>query len=184
MFYFFFDILIFNLFIQENNGYIPDDYVKGANYTQRLDEILGQLDDDEHISRKRLELDVNTVIGTGNFGDLIRGQYRQERVQVHVISDDMEPLDQAQFLKDFEQILRVARHPNVLSFLGVCQTPDWLYVIFEDTPATVKRRMVEARVSPNMDQHRFSAVSEEFVLRLLGECCDALQYLQSQQVRF
>lgn len=100
----------------------------------------------------------------------------------HLFLDDMEPLDQTQFIKEFDQILNVTSHRNVLSFLGVCQTPDWLYVVFEDTPFTLKRRLIEARVPPNIDQYRFSAFSEEFVLRILYEISDALEYLSMQQV--
>lgn len=170
--------------LQENNGYIPDDYMIKENYEHKLAEILNRLDANQKFPRKTLELDINHVIGTGNFGDVIRGHMQMNRVQVHVISDDMEPLDQSQFLKEFDQILNVASHRCVLNFIGVCQTPDWLYLIFEDTPYTLKKRLVEARLPPDVDPHRFSAFSEEFVLRVLFEIADAMEYLSMQQVSF
>lgn len=99
-------------------------------------------------------------------------------------TDDMEPLDQIQFLKDFAQIQKISSHQNVLSFMGICQTPDWLYLMFEDASMTLKKRLVEARVPPNLDAHRFSKLSEEFILRLLAELSDAMDYLSMQQVNF
>ncbi len=94
----------------------------------------------------------------------------------------MEPLDQIQFLKDFAQIQRISSHQNVLGFMGICQTPDWLYIIFEETAMTLKKRLLDARVPPNFDPHRFSTLSEEFILRLLAELSDAMDYLSMHQV--
>lgn len=96
----------------------------------------------------------------------------------------MEPLDQMQFLKDFAQIQKISSHQNVLGFLGICQTPDWLYIMFEETAMTLKKRLIDARVPPNFDPHRFSTLSEEFILRLLAELSDAMDYLSMHQVRF
>lgn len=94
----------------------------------------------------------------------------------------MEPLDQSLFLKEFDQILRVPSHQYILNFMGICQTADWLYMIFEDTPYTLKRRLVEARVPTNIDAHRFSSFSEEFILQVLCEISDAFRFLSSHQV--
>lgn len=99
-------------------------------------------------------------------------------------ADDMEPLDQMQFLKDFAQIQKISSHQNVLSFLGICQTPDWLYIMFEETAMTLKKRLIDARVPPNFDPNRFSTLSEEFILRLLAELSDAMDYLSMHQVDF
>lgn len=96
----------------------------------------------------------------------------------------MEPLDQMQFLKDFAQIQRISSHRNVLSFLGVCQTPDWLYIMFDEATMTLKKRLIDARVTPNFDPHRFSTLSEEFILKLLAELSDAMDYLSMNQVIF
>lgn len=94
----------------------------------------------------------------------------------------MEPLDQMQFLKDFDQIQKISSHQNVLSFLGICQTPDWLYIVFEETAMTLKQRLIESRVPPNFDPRRFSSLSEEYILRLLAELSDAMDYLSMHQV--
>lgn len=167
----------------ENGAYIPDDYLVKGSFEAKLAQMLDTLDGTLRLPRKSLDLEVNNVLGTGNYGDVIRGHVQQSRVQVHVVSDDMEPLDQSQFLKDVRQMLAVAPHPNVLRFMGACQTPDWLYLLFEDTPYTLKKRLVDARIPPAVDVHRTSAFSEEFVLRLLADVAGAMEYLGQQQVR-
>lgn len=96
----------------------------------------------------------------------------------------MEPLDQMQFLKDFAQIQDISSHQNVLSFLGICQTPDWLYIMFEESAVTLKKRLIDCRVPPNFDPRRFSTLSEEFILRLLAELSNAMDYLSMHQVNF
>ncbi|KAG4077505.1 hypothetical protein HA402_002932 [Bradysia odoriphaga] len=164
----------------ENNGYIPDDYLKG-NFEQKLNDLLDRVPNAQKYPRNMLALDVNHIVGSGNYGDVIVGHLNRRRCQVHVVSDDMEPLDQMQFLKDFAQIQQISSHPNVLGFLGICQTPDWLYVMFEEATITLKKRLIDARVTPNFDPHRFSTLSEEFVLRLLAELSDAMDYLSMHQ---
>lgn len=94
----------------------------------------------------------------------------------------MEIIDQSHFLKEFDQILRVTPHQNILNFLGVSQTADWLYLLFEDTPSTLKKRLVEARVAPNVNINRFSSFSEEFILHILLEISMAFEYLASHRV--
>lgn len=98
------------------------------------------------------------------------------------ITDDMEPIDQSHFLKEFDSILRITPHQNILNFLGVSQTADFMYLLFEDTPSTLKRRLVEARVPPNVDLNRFSSYSEEFILHILLEISMAFEYLTTHRV--
>lgn len=173
----------------ENGAYIPDDFLVKGNFEQRLAQMLAAIDDPAlRLPRKSLDLEVNNVLGTGRFGDVIRGHVQHNRVQVHVVSDDMEPLDQSQFLQELQQLLGVVRsttstgHPNLLRFVGACQTPDWLYLLFEDTPYSLKQRLVEARLEPAADARRLSAFSEEFVLRMLMEISGAMEFLGREQV--
>lgn len=175
----------------ENGAYIPDDFLVKGNFEQRLAQMLTTTVDDPslRLPRKSLDLEVNNLLGTGRFGDVIRGHVQHSRVQVHVVSDDMEPLDQSQFLQELQQMLNVVKtttsvgHPNLIRFVGSCQTPDWLYLLFEDTPYSLKQRLVEARLAPATDARRLSAFSEEFVLRLLLDISGAMEFLGREQVR-
>ena len=92
----------------------------------------------------------------------------------------MEPLDQSQFLKELSQIQKFGSHVNVLNFYGICQTPDWLYLLFEHTPFTLKKKLVEARLPPNVN--RLTSFSEAYILQLMSSICSALEYLTLREV--
>lgn len=94
----------------------------------------------------------------------------------------MEPLDQSQFLKDLAVMQKLSAHHNVISFYGICQTADWLYLLFEDTQTTLKRTLIESRTPPNVNPHRFSSLSEQRILVILHEIAVAMEYLTSEQV--
>lgn len=195
-----------NLFLhQENNGgYQPDEFTK-RSFEQKLDDLIEQVEPNRKFARNALTLDVNNVIANGQYGDVIRGKLNGEPCQVHVVSgefvgsvfdpavdnvyffyfplaDDMEPLDQSQFLKDLVMVQKLTVHENVISFYGICQTADWLYLLFEDTPTTLKRTLIESRTPPNVNPHRFSSLSEQRVLVILHEIAVAMEYLSSEQV--
>lgn len=167
----------------ENGAYIPDDG-SGGNYEQRLEEMLmtGLLEH-QKVARKSLKLDVNDVLGTGKFGDVISGTLMGGNVKVHVVADDLEPLDHSHLLNDLDDVLRIMPHSNVLRFIGVCQTPDWLYVVFEGTRGSLKKRLLDERTLYAQDAGRFTATSEEFVLRSLYNVAEALEYICKQSVR-
>lgn len=94
----------------------------------------------------------------------------------------MEPLDQSQFLKDFTLIRQFGHHKNIIEFYGVCQTANWLYLLFEDTPTTLKNMLIESRTPPTANPYSFSSLSEAFVLQTLYELADAMQFLNSYRV--
>lgn len=128
-----------------------------------------------------MTLDVNKVIANGQFGDVIQGKLNDKSCQVHVVSDDMEPLDQHQFLKDLSIIKQFGAHPNIIEFYGVCETANWLYLLFEDTPTTLKTLLIESRTPPTANPHSFSSISENFILQTLYELSTAMEYLSSYQ---
>lgn len=129
----------------DNNGFISD--VSGINFKERLQEVLLSLDDDQKIIRKNLSLDIDNILGIGSFGDVIRGQLNTNiPCQVHVVSaDDMEPPIQTKFLRELNNLLQFGFHKNMLNFMGICQTHDWFFVVFEDTPATLKQFLINNR---------------------------------------
>lgn len=94
----------------------------------------------------------------------------------------MEPLDQSQFLKDFSTIRKFEQHQNVINFYGVCQTANWLYLLFEDTPMTLKTKLIESRTPPTANPHSFSSLSEEYVLQTLYELSTAMEFLNTYRV--
>lgn len=164
----------------ENNGaYQPDEFAK-RSFQQQLDEMIAQVDSSKQFPRNTLSLDVNSIIATGQFGDVIKGKLNGESCQVHVISEDMEPLDQSQFLQEFGAIKRLSKHHQILNFYGICQTADWLYLLFEDASITLKKVLVESRTPPNVNPQRFTAFSEQKILSIVGDIGAAMEYLANE----
>lgn len=165
----------------DNNGFISD--VSGINFKEKLQEVLLNLDDDQKIARKNLSLDIDNIIGIGSFGDVIRGQMNTNPCQVHVVSaDDMDPPIQTKFLRDINNLLQFGFHQNMQSFMGVCQTHDWFFVIFEDTPATLKQFLLSSRQDSNLSSERVTNLSEIEALRFMYELGETLEYLQYNKI--
>ena len=82
--------------VETNGGYQPDDFTRG-NFEQKLSQLLDDIDANKHFPRNDLQLEINNVIGTGNFGDVIKGHLKGDPSQVHVISGELVQ----SWLKDF-----------------------------------------------------------------------------------
>ena len=162
----------------DNNGFIAD--VSGINFKDKLQEVLLSLDDDQKIVRKNLSLDIDNILGIGSFGDVIRGQINgNAQCQVHVVSaDDMDPPIQMKFIRDMNNLLQFGFHKNMLGFLGICQTHDWFFVIFEDTPWTLKTFLLTMRDDQNLANRRLTNFSEDQALKLMFELSETMEYLQ------
>lgn len=144
----------------DNNGFISD--VSGINFKEKLQEVLLNLDDDQKIIRKNLSLDIDNILGIGSFGDIIRGQLNTNiPCQVHVVSsDDMDPPVQTKFIRDLNNLLQFGFHKNMLNFMGICQTHDWFFVVFEDTPATLKQFLLVNRQDTSLSSQRVTNLGE------------------------
>lgn len=162
----------------DNNGFIAD--VSGINFKEKLQEVLLSLDEDQKIVRKNLALDIDNILGIGSFGDVIRGQMNGNvPCQVHVVSaDDMDPPIQMKFIRDMNNLLQFGFHKNMLNFLGICQTHDWFFVVFEDTPATLKQFLLTNRDDQNLANRRLTNLAEDQAMKLMFELSETLEYLQ------
>lgn len=96
--------------------------------------------------------------------------------------DDMEPLEQGQFLRDLSAIRQFIHHKNIIDFYGVCQTANWLYLLFEDTPTTLKAMLIESRTPPTSNPYSFSSLSESFILQTLYELSTGMEFLSTYRV--
>lgn len=166
----------------DNNGFIAD--VSGINFKEKLQEVLLGLDDDQKIVRKNLSLDIDNILGIGSFGDVIRGQMNGSVVaQVHVVSaDDMDPPVQMKFIRDLNNLSQFGFHKNMLNFMGICQTHDWFFVVFQDTPATLKQFLLTQRDDQNLASRRLTNFSEDQALKLMFELSETMEYLQYNKI--
>lgn len=93
----------------------------------------------------------------------------------------MERADQNSFLKEFNELLELSGHESFLRFFGVCKTPDWFYLVFEDVSLTLKRYLLDARTeSPRND--RFTSLSEEFIMNIICDIATAFEYLEQNRI--
>lgn len=166
----------------DNNGFISD--VSGINFKEKLQEVLLSLDDDQKITRKNLSLDIDNIIGIGSFGDIISGQLNKDiHCQVHVVSaDDMDPPIQTKFIRDLNSLLQFGFHRNMLNFMGICQTHDWFFVVFEDTPMTLKQFLLANRHETNLSSQRVTNLSENEIIKLMYELGETIEYLQYNKI--
>lgn len=166
----------------DNNGFIAD--VSGINFKDKLQEVLLSLDDDQKIIRKNLSLDIDNILGIGSFGDVIRGQINGTvPCQVHVVSaDDMDPPVQMKFIRDLNNLLQFGFHNNMLGFMGICQTHDWLFVVFEDTPMTLKQFLLTMRDDQNLANRRLTNFREDQALKLMFELSETMEYLHYNKI--
>lgn len=162
----------------DNNGYIAD--VSGINFKEKLQEVLLNLDDDQKIIRKNLSLDIDNILGMGSFGDIIRGQLNSNTLcQVHVVSsDDMDPPVQTKFLRDMNSLLQFGFHQNMLNFMGICQTHDWFFVVFEDTPMTLKQFLLTNRHDTSLSGQRITSLNENENIKLMYELAETIEYME------
>ncbi|XP_055605744.1 putative inactive tyrosine-protein kinase Wsck [Uranotaenia lowii] len=164
----------------ENNGYMPDIYEQ-RGFEAELHDIIDSLAVHQKHGRKFLGLEINNILGSGNYGDILKGSLQREGIdlpaQVHVVSDDMDKIDQIAFLNEFRRVVKLETHPNVLQFYGVCVTPDWCYVLFEEMQTTLKQTLLNARIANTVNSPKFSTISEEIIINILCLVCDGMQFL-------
>lgn len=163
----------------DNNGFIScEGDNNGLNFREKLVNVLSDLEPHQKISRKSLSLDIDDIMGIGNFGDVIRGQMSENSsaAQVHVISDDIDRHFQMKLLHDLQQVI-TTDHPNLLAFHGVCQTHDWFFIVFEDIPYTLKNFLVSQRG----DQQK-SNLGEGVALQFMFELTSVLEYLKCNKI--
>jgi endothelial-specific receptor tyrosine kinase len=175
---------------QENQGFVVDNFENGGSFNDQLQRLIEDVNDDKKVTRNNLTLDIDNIVGTGQYGDVIRGNIRLNNTnfyscqcQVHVISEDMEKRDQLTFLNEFSQLTTIGQHPNILSFFGICQTADWLYLIFEDRLMTLKKKLLDSRVPPHINNQRFTSLSEDAIMNIMLAISHTMEFLVDKKVR-
>ncbi|XP_062121529.1 putative inactive tyrosine-protein kinase Wsck [Drosophila sulfurigaster albostrigata] len=174
---------------RENNGYLMEDDVLPASlesFKQQLQQLVDGL---ERQPRNALRLNVNDVIGSGRYGEIISGRLTStetvpKECALHVLSmDDLnDSQTQAHLLRELRQLKKLKQQRNELlqDFYGISSSADWFYFIFELHRVSLKRRLIESRqVAP---APHLTSLTEQLVLQWMYELSSALSYLGSCQV--
>lgn len=91
-------------------------------------------------------------------------------------------ISQSYFLKELAALVQIGTHKNVIEFHGVCQSINWLYLLFEDRYRSAKQVLIESRTSTVNDSKSLSSLSELFILQLLSELSTAMEFLSNSTV--
>lgn len=178
---------------RENNGFVVEDDLPPTveNFKEQLNSLVDRLETSKRIPRNNLRLNVNDVIATGNYGDVITGKLMQNSLpestadcQLNVLSlDELTSFDQAKLLQEFRNLIKLQQHPNILDFYGVSASTDWFYFVFEHQMVSLKRRLIESRRAPSSAPvQRITSLSEQLILQWIYEIASALEYLSKAKV--
>lgn len=151
-------------------------------FDDKLNGILDQIDSDKNHAKSSLALDVNNLIATGHYGDIIGGRLQTKPTHVHVISDDMETFHQIQFLKDLAALVRLNPHKNLIEFYGICKSNNFgCYLLFEDVGKSLKTLLIDSRMQA-ANSNSLTSLSELDVIKMLCELSSAMEFLHKQKV--
>ncbi|XP_055919435.1 putative inactive tyrosine-protein kinase Wsck isoform X2 [Eupeodes corollae] len=169
----------------ENDGFVGDGGRKGT-FKEQLNALVENVDNTQRLPRNAIRMNIDDIIADGRFGEVITGKLytstEAHDCQVHIISDDMNQETQSQFLKDFENIIRLMPHEKFLHFYGITASVDWFYLIFENNQKTLKSRLIESRIPLANQSTTFCTLSEEFILQWIYEIAMAMEYLEVNKV--
>lgn len=169
----------------ENDGFVGDNGRKGT-YKEQLNALVENVDNSQRLPRNAIRMNIDDIIADGRFGEVITGKLytstEAHDCQVHIICDDMNQETQSQFLKDFENIIRLMPHDKFLHFYGITASVDYFYLIFANEKSTLKRRLIDSRIlSPNQST-MLCTFSEEFILQWIYDIAMAMEYLEVNKV--
>ncbi|KAJ1526242.1 hypothetical protein ONE63_009398 [Megalurothrips usitatus] len=131
----------------ENYGYLPEEEEESrVNHYDRLKKVLWD------IPRNFLDIQSNNSLGSGEFGNVVKGTVLQNSyptpASVHCIEDGaLSPATKRSMLQELAVLINcgTANHSNVIRLIGTCESPDILHVVLEYHPATLKDILLESR---------------------------------------
>lgn len=115
------------------------------------------------------ELDLGAVIGKGEFGDVVEGRYRQQKVAVKCIKHDAT----AQSFLAEASVMTELRHPNLVQLLGVV-IDKYLYIVTEF--------MGKGSLVDYLRSRGRSVITQKDLLRFALHVCQGMEYLESRKV--
>lgn len=122
------------------------------------------------------DLSLSERIGRGNFGDVYKGSWQGTVVAVKIAKLPNNPDNMHQFIRDFQReaaIMMALRHPNVLQFLGICQTPSSeLCIVTEYLPRTSLHKWIHDRTFK---------IDWRLRIRMLNDTACGMNYLHKSE---
>ncbi|XP_042877547.1 putative tyrosine-protein kinase Wsck [Penaeus japonicus] len=179
---------------QEPNEDCENGYSVGAHY---VDEEAPTLDHYRQLKERvwiipHQGLNIVGDIGTGKFGDVIKGivinKGNQANVLVHRIADDnLDKNSKSQMLREFDAHVRIGKNPHVISLVGLMEEFNVISVAFEYETSTLKSHLVGSRAVQHYPVYaeknrRFSTLPEGQALEILLGVARGMNHLASLRV--
>ncbi|GLG99272.1 Putative tyrosine-protein kinase Wsck [Gryllus bimaculatus] len=181
------------IFEVESSGYIHNAYVP-EEIEERVDHYKTLKEKVWNIPRNFLDIQ-NHILGIGRYGNVMRGTVQQRGfpvpVAVHVIPDgEMIPAEKHSMLQDLGVLIRSAGGdtPNVIQLVGICESPETLYVMVEHHPASLKDLLLESRSlnhtpsGEDSEIHKVCSLPERQLLETAAGIARAMDYLSRQKI--
>ncbi|KAL7299942.1 hypothetical protein TKK_0007261 [Trichogramma kaykai] len=156
----------------DNMAYIPEDIPERVNHYQELKSKVWS------IPLNALNCDVNPT-KRFRFGTIHSGTVQKDNFNIPVsilkISDtQLRNSEKRKMLRELDTCIKSGSYKYLSSLVGNCETPDTLYVAFEQPTQCLKMRLLAARSGDHFPH--------EYILKIGACIADALRYLESLKV--
>ncbi|KAL9955870.1 hypothetical protein ACROYT_G037263 [Oculina patagonica] len=166
---------------------IPDEdqVVDNEMYLQRM-----AIDRNWEIPRDRLVVTAEKL-GGGEFGIVNKGIYlrtdgNELPVAVKTLKDNNDQQQRLALIKELETLIRVGRHPNIVSLVGACTFEEPLCVIIEFVfGGSLDNLLRSSRVQTQRDDPSYhniwSRLTERELLKMASDVAVGMKHLESKQ---
>ncbi|GBP49848.1 Putative tyrosine-protein kinase Wsck [Eumeta japonica] len=164
----------------ENAGFLVDDDAKIDHYAELKRKL-------RTIPRDSIDIDLNRILGLGTYGDFryatVCGFCDTRDLPSFILTVQDRSLAREQrrhMLRELDSLLRTTDHENVLSLLGICETPSALLVVLEDISQNLKDDLLNSRINPCNE--RFTSLREKSVLEWCAQVARGVAHLHASGV--
>ncbi|KAF7989711.1 hypothetical protein HCN44_008385 [Aphidius gifuensis] len=157
----------------DNVAYIPEDIPERPNHYQDLKTKVWS------IPKNFLNVE-QMAIKRGRFGSIHMGTVQDKNGKlsqsiIHCISDQsMRASEKKNMLRELDICIKAGTMKFISSFIGNCETPNTLYIVFESPPYTLKNKLLGARSGENFPTEKILPIGSSIAM--------GLSYLESHKI--
>lgn len=163
----------------ENTGFIPDEEDRADHYITLKRQLW-------NIPRNFLEVDNSSMARVGSFGPFVRGRVQHQGMLkpslVQTINDDdLSRSEKKTMLSKLDMLIKSNGHENIIGLIGICELPNTLYVVMEDSRHTLKELLLSSR-HRDFQTNKFSLINETKLLQIATAISNGMEFLSSKKI--
>lgn len=163
----------------ENTGFIPDEEERADHYITLKRQLW-------NIPRNFLEVDNTSMARMGSFGPFVRGRVQHQGMLkpslVQTISDEeFSRSEKKTMLNELDMLIKSNGHENIIGLIGICELPNTLYVVLEDSRHNLKELLLSSR-HRDFQTNKFSLISEIKLLQIATAISSGMEFLCSKKI--